>query len=54
MVGNVNIWMGILDMLILLVTTLVLAVVAGRVYKNEVFYKGKPLGERLKSKFKKA
>ena len=54
LVGNVNIWIGFAEMLILLVTTLILALVAGRVYKNEVFYKGKTLKERLLKKKKKA
>ena len=54
LVGNVNIWIGFVEMLILLVSTLILALLAGRVYKNEVFYKGKTLKERLTRKKKKA
>ena len=54
LVGNVGICIGAFEMLILLVTTLILAIVAGRIYKNEVFYKGKSLKERIKRKPKKA
>lgn len=54
LVGNVGIGIGAVEMLILLVTTLILAIVAGRIYKNEVFYKGKSLKERIKRKPKKA
>lgn len=51
-VGNVTVWQGILYMSILLVTTLVLVMVAGKVYKNQLFYKGSSLKDRFKRKKK--
>lgn len=49
-VGNVTVWQGILYMSILLITTVVLVIVAGKTYKNQLFYKGSSLKSRLKSK----
>ena len=51
-VGNVSVGMGCLYMGILLVTTLVLLVVAGKVYKNQLFYRGQSFLERFKKKQK--
>lgn len=51
-VGNVTIVQGILYMSILLVTTVVLVVISGKVYKNQLFYKGTKLTDRFKKKSK--
>lgn len=51
-VGNVTVGQGILYMAILVVTTVVLVIVAGKVYKNQLFYKGTKLTDRLKRKKK--
>lgn len=52
-VGNVSVGMGCLYMGILLVTTLVFLVVAGKVYKNQLFYRGQSFLNRFKKKQKK-
>lgn len=51
-VGNVSVGLGCLYMGILLVTTLVLLVVAGKVYKNQLFYRGQSFLDRFKKKKK--
>lgn len=50
MVGNITVWQGMLYAGILLVTTLVLVVVTGKVYKNQLFYRGSSLKDRFKRK----
>lgn len=49
-VGNVTVAQGILYMSILLVTTVVLVIISGKVYKNQLFYKGTKLKDRFKRK----
>lgn len=51
-VGNVSIGLGCLYFGILLLTTLVLLVIAGKVYKNQMFYRGKSILDRFKKKKK--
>lgn len=51
-VGNITVWMGLLYVAILLACTLVLVVVAGKVYKNQLFYKGSSWKDRFKRKKK--
>lgn len=51
-VGNVTVLQGILYMSILVVTTIVLVIISGKVYKNQLFYKGTKLTDRLKRKKK--
>ncbi|MBQ7775513.1 MAG: ABC transporter permease [Lachnospiraceae bacterium] len=51
-VGNVTVLQGILYMSILLVTTIVLVIVTGKIYKNQLFYKGTSLKDRFKKKKK--
>lgn len=51
-VGNVSVGMGCLYMGILLLTTLVLLIVAGKVYKNQLFYRGQSFLDRFKKKKK--
>lgn len=51
-VGNVTVGQGILYMSILVVTTVVLVIVSGKVYKNQLFYKGSKLMDRFKRKKK--
>lgn len=50
MVGNITVWQGVLYASILLVTTLILVVITGKVYKNQLFYRGKSLKERFRRK----
>lgn len=50
MVGKITVWQGMLYASILLVTTLVLVVVTGKVYKNQLFYRGSSLKDRFKRK----
>ena len=50
--GNVTILQSILYVAILLVTTIVLIVVAGKVYKNQLFYRGVGLKARFAKKKK--
>lgn len=50
LVGNITVWQGMLYASILLVTTLVLVVITGKVYKNQLFYRGSSLKERFKRK----
>ncbi len=51
-VGNVSIGLGSLYMGILLLTTLALLVIAGKVYKNQMFYRGQSILDRFKKKKK--
>lgn len=51
-VGNVSVGWGCLYMGILLLTTLVLLVIAGKVYKNQMFYRGQSVLARFKKKKK--
>ena len=50
LVGNVNVGLGIVYMLILLIFTLALVLLAGKVYKNQLFHKGTNILERFKKK----
>ena len=50
LVGNITVWQGVLYASILFITTLVLAVITGKVYKNQMFYRGQGLKERFKRK----
>ncbi len=50
--GKVSMGMGCLYMGILLVSTIVLLIVAGKVYKNQLFYRGQSFLERFKKKKK--
>lgn len=50
LVGNVKVWLGALYLLLLFVFTLILVYVAGRVYKAQVFNKGKSIFDRLKKR----
>ena len=51
-VGNVTVLQGILYMSVLVVTTIVLVIISGKVYKNQLFYKGTKLTDRFKRKNK--
>lgn len=46
-VGTVSAGAGVLYLLVLVAWTILTAIFAGKVYKNQVFYKGKSLNERL-------
>ncbi|MBQ8821110.1 MAG: ABC transporter permease [Lachnospiraceae bacterium] len=50
LVGNVNVGMGVLYTVLLFVFTLALVLVAGKVYKNQLFHKGVNILERFKKK----
>lgn len=50
LVGNVNVGLGIAYTLLLFVLTLGLVLVAGKVYKNQLFHKGVSILERFKKK----
>lgn len=50
LVGNITVGQCILYTSILFITTMVLAVITGKVYKNQLFYRGQSLLERLKRK----
>jgi len=50
LVGNVVVWQGLLYLLLLLVFTLLVVYMAGRVYKAQVFNRGMSVFERLKKK----
>lgn len=54
LVGNITVLQGVLYVAILLAATLLVVVITGRVYKNQLFYKGKSLSERLYKKKAKA
>jgi len=51
-VGNVTVLQGILYMSVLVVTTIVLVIISGKVYKNQLFYKGSKWTDRFKRKNK--
>ncbi len=50
LVGNVKVGLGIVYMLILFAFTIVLVLLAGKVYKNQLFHKGTNIFERFKKK----
>lgn len=50
LVGNITVGQCILYTSILFITTMVLAVITGKVYKNQLFYRGQSLLERMKRK----
>ncbi len=50
LVGNVNVGLGLVYMLILFAFTIALVLIAGKVYKNQLFHKGNNIFERLKKK----
>ena len=52
LVGNVNAGLGIVYMLILFAFTMALVLVAGKIYKNQLFHRGTNILERLKKKSK--
>lgn len=54
MVGNVTVPEGLLFVAVLMAFTAVLVVLTGRVYRNQLFYRGKSLKERLHRKAKEA
>lgn len=54
LVGNITVLQGVLYVAILLAATFLTVVITGRVYKNQLFYKGKSLTERLHKKKAKA
>lgn len=51
-VGNITVMESVLYVAILLVTTVVLVIITGKIYKNQLFYKGTGLKGRLKKKKK--
>lgn len=54
LVGNVTVLQGLLYVAILVAFTAVLVVCTGRVYRNQLFYRGKSLKERLHRRAKEA
>lgn len=54
LVGNVTVLEGLLFVAVLTAFTAVLVVLTGRVYRNQLFYRGKSLKERLHRKAKEA
>lgn len=54
LVGNVTVPEGLLFVAVLTAFTAVLVVLTGRVYRNQLFYRGKSLKERLHRKAKEA
>lgn len=54
LVGNISVPEGLLYMLILMAFTAALVVCTGKVYRNQLFYRGKSLKERLQRRQKKA
>ncbi|MBQ7918507.1 MAG: ABC transporter permease [Lachnospiraceae bacterium] len=50
LVGNVNVGLGIVYMLVLFAFTIALVLLAGKVYKNQLFHKGTNIFERFKKK----
>lgn len=54
LVGNVTVPEGLLFVAVLMAFTAVLVVLTGRVYRNQLFYRGKSLKERLHRKAKEA
>lgn len=53
-VGNITVMESIFYVSILLVTTIVLVVVTGKIYKNQLFYRGTDFKDRLKKRKAKA
>ncbi len=54
LVGNITVLQGCLYVAVLLAVILLVVVLTGKVYKNQLFYKGKSLAERLHKKNAKA
>ena len=54
LVGNITVLQGVLYVAILLAATMLVVVITGKVYKNQLFYKGKSVAERLHRKKAKA
>lgn len=54
LVGNVTVPEGLLFVAVLMVFTAALVVLTGRIYRNQLFYRGKSLKERLHRKAKEA
>lgn len=54
LVGNVTVMEGLLFAALLTAFTAVLAAFTGRIYRDQLFYRGKSLGERLRRKAKAA
>ncbi len=54
LVGNVTMLEGLLFVAVLMVFTAALVVLTGRIYRNQLFYRGKSLKERLHRKAKEA
>lgn len=54
LVGNVTMPEGLLFVAVLMVFTAALVVLTGRIYRNQLFYRGKSLKERLQRKAKEA
>ena len=54
LVGNVTMPEGLLFVAVLMVFTAALVVLTGRIYRNQLFYRGKSLKERLHRKAKEA
>lgn len=54
LVGNVSMPEGLLFVAVLMVFTAALVVLTGRIYRNQLFYRGKSLKERLHRKAKEA
>lgn len=54
LVGNITVFEGLLFVAVLVVCTAILVVCTGRIYRNQLFYRGKSLKERLKRKTKEA
>ncbi len=54
LVSNVTVPEGLLFVAVLMVFTAVLVVLTGRIYRNQLFYRGKSLKERLRRKTREA
>ena len=54
LVGNITVIEGLLYVAVLIACTAVLVVFTGRIYRNQLFYQGKSLKERLHRKAKRA
>lgn len=54
LVGNITVLQGVLYVAILLAATMLVVVITGKIYKNQLFYKGKSVAERLHRKKAKA
>ena len=54
LVGNVTVLKGLLYVVVLVVFTAILVVCTGRIYRDQLFYRGKSLMDRLRRKTKEA